>query len=717
MGVIIVGSTTGTGQEVDTTPKAARVILYDASGAVIPLSGIATAANQTTLGSQTTKINDGTHTAAVTAGNALQTDSSAVTQPVSASSLPLPAGASTSANQTTLGNQTTKINDGTRTAAVTAGSALQTDASATTQPISAASLPLPSGAATAANQTTLGNQTTKLNDGTRTAAVTAGNALQTDASATTQPVSAASLPLPSGASTSANQTTLGNQTTKINDGTRTAAVTAGNALQVDGSAVNQPVVGTAAAGAAPSGNPVMVAGTDGANTQRLLVDTSGRAIVQGAIVDRAAMVAGAQRGVPIIGQSAGVGRIVRSRRAGHLAPGGYNLQALDVIEGATINSWLWNATATTMTQTQATGVLTQNAGAITTTATTALLTSNKQFPWIGQSPLGASFKALITQTTNAFNELGFGAPSGVTAIINNGAFFRVTSSGQVFAVTSFNGTETVSAALATLVSSSYYLFFVFLEDGGARFIVEDAAGVPLVDFFAQIPLATPGALGAVSHLPVFSRVYTSGTAGAAPQTKIAGVQVWGMDIDYQQPWAQQLAGAGRNSNIDPTTYSQAQQQAAAAAPTATAPTNTTVKYTNLGGEYQITMTAASENLLGVFGYTVPSPYTLNITEIFLPPGIITTAFGATATALEWVLQVANNTNPSTATGPRYALGVQGAIASQAVGTQLTGAPIGLSLAAPITVLPGQIVLVMVKVVVGIATGVYRGTLMVNGYFS
>ena len=40
------------------------------------------------------------------------------------------------------------------------------------------------------------------------------------------PVSAASLPLPTGSATSANQTTLGSQTTKINDGTNTMAVKA-----------------------------------------------------------------------------------------------------------------------------------------------------------------------------------------------------------------------------------------------------------------------------------------------------------------------------------------------------------------------------------------------------------------------------------------------------------------------------------------------------------
>lgn len=74
-------------------------------------------------------------------------------------------------------------------------------------PISAASLPLPSGAATSALQTTgnssLSSIDTKLPSGLT---VTTGRLL-VDGSGVTQPISAASLPLPSGASTSALQTT------------------------------------------------------------------------------------------------------------------------------------------------------------------------------------------------------------------------------------------------------------------------------------------------------------------------------------------------------------------------------------------------------------------------------------------------------------------------------------------------------------------------------
>lgn len=70
----------------------------------------------------------------------------------------------------------------------------------TTQPISAASLPLPSGAATAANQTT-GNSSLSSID-TKTPALVSGR-VPVDGSGVTQPVSATTLPLPSGAATEA----------------------------------------------------------------------------------------------------------------------------------------------------------------------------------------------------------------------------------------------------------------------------------------------------------------------------------------------------------------------------------------------------------------------------------------------------------------------------------------------------------------------------------
>lgn len=91
--------------------------------------------------------------------NALKVDGSATTQPVSAASLPLPTGASTSALQTTGNSSLSSIDTKVPSGLTVTSTRLLTDGSGVTQPISAASLPLPSGASTLAEQQT---QTTSL---------------------------------------------------------------------------------------------------------------------------------------------------------------------------------------------------------------------------------------------------------------------------------------------------------------------------------------------------------------------------------------------------------------------------------------------------------------------------------------------------------------------------------------------------------------------------
>lgn len=148
------------------------------------------------------------------------------TQPVSASSLPLPTGASTLASQAT-GNASLASIDGKLTSPLTVTGALtDTQLRATAVPVSNASLPLPSGAATSANQTTANASLSSI-DSKLTSPVAVTGAL-TDAQlrATAVPVSNASLPLPSGAATSANQTTANSSLSSI-DGKLPAALVGG----------------------------------------------------------------------------------------------------------------------------------------------------------------------------------------------------------------------------------------------------------------------------------------------------------------------------------------------------------------------------------------------------------------------------------------------------------------------------------------------------------
>ncbi|HTV32758.1 MAG TPA: hypothetical protein VME69_06605 [Methylocella sp.] len=150
---------------------------------------------------------------------------------------------------------------GTLTATISGSVAVTGTFWQTTQPVSAANLPLPTGAATAANQANVQSAPGSL----ASAAIT----IQGNASGTPVPVSAASLPLPAGAATATNQpsaaaqgSTTAGQTGPLVQGAVTASgpsytsgqtsplsLTAVGALRVDGSAVTQPVSGTVTANA------------------------------------------------------------------------------------------------------------------------------------------------------------------------------------------------------------------------------------------------------------------------------------------------------------------------------------------------------------------------------------------------------------------------------------------------------------------------------------
>lgn len=177
-----------------------------------------------------------------TATTPLRIDPTGTTpQPVSVASLPLPAGASTSALQTT-GNTSVASID-TKTPALVSGR-VPVDGSGVTQPISAAALPLPAGAATSAKQPALGVAGTASADVITVQGITSMTPLKVDGSGVTQPVSAAALPLPTGASTSALQTTGNTSVASID--TKTPALVSGR-VPVDGSGVTQPVSGTVTA--------------------------------------------------------------------------------------------------------------------------------------------------------------------------------------------------------------------------------------------------------------------------------------------------------------------------------------------------------------------------------------------------------------------------------------------------------------------------------------
>lgn len=143
----------------------------DSNGDIVIAGAVTTAAPSYTNGTN--------NALSLTLTGLLRVDGSGVTQPISASTLPLPTGAATEATlakltlaqgSTTSGQSGPLMLGAVTTAAptyttaqsnplsLTTAGALRVDGSAVTQPVSAASLPLPTGAATSALQTA-GNAT------------------------------------------------------------------------------------------------------------------------------------------------------------------------------------------------------------------------------------------------------------------------------------------------------------------------------------------------------------------------------------------------------------------------------------------------------------------------------------------------------------------------------------------------------------------------------
>ena len=166
-----------------------------------------------------------------------------------------------------------------------------------TQPVSAASLPLPAGAATSADQV---NVQSAPGTAQTTAVTIQGNAsgIAVPVSGTfwqaTQPVSAASLPLPAGASTAANQTAV----QSVPGTAQTAAVT----VQGNASGIPLPVMteSLALASTANSATGTLTAGTAAnilpvnAGRHKVIVANNGSAVMYLSWIGTASATAGFQ---------------------------------------------------------------------------------------------------------------------------------------------------------------------------------------------------------------------------------------------------------------------------------------------------------------------------------------------------------------------------------------------------------------------------------------
>ena len=284
--VSISGSVAVTGPLTDLELRASAVPI---SAAALPLpTGAATSVLQTTGNSSLASIDSKLTSPLTVTGPLTDTQLRASAVPVSAATLPLPSGASTSALQTTGNTSLSSIDGklGTLGQKAMTGSAPVVIASdQSTLPVSAASLPLPSGASTSALQTTGNASLASIDAGIPNAlgAATTANSMPVNiASDQVVPVSATSLPLPTGAATAALQTQpgvdIGDVTVNNASGANAVNIQdGGNSITVDAASLPLPT-GAATSALQTTGNTslgLILANQTNATQKVQLVDGSG----------------------------------------------------------------------------------------------------------------------------------------------------------------------------------------------------------------------------------------------------------------------------------------------------------------------------------------------------------------------------------------------------------------------------------------------------------
>jgi hypothetical protein len=310
---------------------------------------------------------------------------------------------------------------------------------------------------------------------------------------------------------------------------------------------------------------------------------------------------------------------------------------------------------TTATSAQASGFLTVNSGASTTSGQGSNIRTYRTFPLFGgYSAFGDMWvRSVNNNATNAVSEWGFGYVSGVTAQATDGLFFRVLSGGNLRAVMVFNSTDTNFADITTtniptrdgtgtfdITEVNHYIIDVDADT--VQFWINDTLVAKLK------PTSTQGGVTSTMSLPLFARVYNSGTASPARQI---GLGFLGCGAYQIQPgtasgptMTRGAAGTGW-----PTSGT------AQTAPTYTA---TTAPATNSLGGYFITAAVSAMTTdadYPVFSYANPAGSatlpgkTLYITSVRVGELIATAAASTNTVITMWAVGIGSTSTATTAT--------------------------------------------------------------------
>ncbi len=405
----------------------------------------------------------------------------------------------------------------------------------------------------------------------------------------------------------------------------------------------------------------------------------------------------------------------------------------DTFNHATLNQSKYLPYTSTQTITVAGGFLNMNAASSVASGTYSILRTYRSFSLFNTYPIYVDFKAKFSNTLQANSVIEFGlgyfGSGSPTVAPTDGIIFRGTG-GQLNAVTINNSNETQATNIFTPVANTVYHFLIVIGQDHCEFWIDDIM-VAIID--------TPVSYGSPcqsNSLPLFIRNYNTSTVTTAVQLNIAQLGISNGDMDMTKDWGSTMVGMGQSSLVQPDGQAAAQtaNYANSAAPASTTLSNTTFASTTLlGGQFQFAAVAGAETDYILFGYLNPigtaaiPGKNLIITGVRIDTFNTVVAVATTATVFQWAIGVgatavslaqADATGASPQKGVRrLPLGVQTMPVGTAVGAMATPT-IDVTFASPLIVETGTYCHIILKMPIGTATAteIFRGVVLVNGYF-
>lgn len=452
-----------------------------------------------------------------------------------------------------------------------------------------------------------------------------------------------------------------------------------------------------------------------------------------------ALISTTQEGLLMSGKNDSNAVMMRVDRKGNTLIGNYTPELLENFEGATVNAQKWTIGSTTFVTAQTTlAGFNLNSTSLTTVSAFAFLQSQRLFSKFPRVPLQFKSRLRHSMVSGAIADFGFGIPTGTTLINPNGTCFRLTNSGVVQGVITYNGVEIVIATVKSTVASNgntiggdlnmsnsyytsnYFVYDIIVDDDNAVFTVQDTATGELVGVLSlAVPIAMQKMWGATA-LPVFYRMFNNTAPASSPTFLFTEMQVLSLDWNIN-PDVSQLAGSlNLSAGRHPFTGVQNENHTNSTGPVSATLSNTAAGYTTPGGKWQFVAVGGAATDYALFAFTVPAGSRFLCEGVRIGVRNAGAAVAVTSTVLEWAMGF-NSSAVSLATANiiRRQIGTQILPIGTAVDNgAATAADIDLNFVTPEVVESGRFVHVILTMPVATATAsqVIRGQVMIKGRF-